>query len=93
MSRSLLAASLFLIWFLPIQAQESNKEKLEKQIAGLIIQLGDAKFEVREKAQKALIEIGKPALPRLREVAKGPDVEVAYRAGRIIREIEAPKKN
>src|SRR5262249_57165752 len=53
----------------------------------LIRQLGDDSFEVREKATQALIAIGEPAVPFLRQAAKSTDPEVVRRAERILQAI------
>ncbi|MBI3821090.1 MAG: hypothetical protein HY289_00245 [Planctomycetes bacterium] len=66
------------------------KAPAEKQIAELITKLGDSRFEVRRDAHKALVEIGKPALPQLRKAAEAPDVEIRVRAMQIIAQIEPP---
>ena len=51
---------------------EVNPEKL----LSLVKQLADDDFRVREKATKALLEIGPPAKAVLEEAAKDPDVEI-----------------
>ncbi len=51
-----------------------------KAIYGLLKQLADETFEVREKATTQLIALGPVALPFLREAAKDDDAEVARRA-------------
>ena len=50
----------------------------------LISQLGSDAFDVRERAEKALIELGKPALEPLREALQSDNPEVRFRAGRAI---------
>ena len=42
-----------------------------------IDKLGDSDFELREKAQEALIQIGEPAIPALKAAMKSGDAEVA----------------
>jgi HEAT repeat protein len=55
----------------------------------LIRQLGDDGFANREDAQNALIGIGKPALPGLRQaVADGMDPEIVWRARRLLKVVE-----
>jgi hypothetical protein len=92
MGRLLIAGGLALTLLGPLQAQEKDKKDANKQIAELISKLGDVRFEVRQGAHRALVEIGKPALPQLRTAANGGDVEIARRAEQIIRQIEAPPK-
>jgi hypothetical protein len=53
----------------------------------LIRQLGDDSFEVREKATQALIKMGEPAVPFLRQAAKSTDPEVVRRAERCLQAI------
>jgi hypothetical protein len=60
-----------------------------KRIAELVGNLADDEFVVREKAEKALIAIGKPALARLfKAVRTSGDLEVRRRANRIILQID-----
>ncbi|MBI5725232.1 MAG: HEAT repeat domain-containing protein [Planctomycetes bacterium] len=67
----------------PATAPAASQEEIKK----LIAQLGDKDFKVREAATKRLIEIGKPALPALRDVVKNnaSDSEAVERAKIIIR--------
>jgi hypothetical protein len=90
MSR-LLVAALTLLLAGPASAQEDKKKTpaTDKQVARLITKLGDALFEVRQSAYKALVKIGKPALPRLRKAAQGGEPEIEMRARKAIKEIEA----
>jgi hypothetical protein len=64
----------------PGKADAALAEKVQK----LIRQLGNDQYKVREEAGKQLVEIGRPAVPALREAMKGDDVEVKHRAGRIL---------
>ncbi|HMF12562.1 MAG TPA: hypothetical protein VKE94_09660 [Gemmataceae bacterium] len=50
------------------------------RIKELVEQLGDDSFDTREKATAALVAIGPPALPQLREAAEKGDTEVKRRA-------------
>jgi hypothetical protein len=59
-----------------------------ERIARLIKQLGNDDFEEREKAVKDLEAIGSPALPALREAARGGDVEVKARATALVHKME-----
>jgi hypothetical protein len=62
---------------------------LDKEINQLILQLGADKFATREKAQRALVQIGKPALEALRKtIASTTDAEVRRRAMRIVQVID-----
>jgi len=53
-------------------------------IDDLIAQLGDPVWAKREAASKALQKIGKAALPKLQEATHSKDVEVVWRAERLI---------
>ena len=91
MSRLLVVAALTLLSAGPASTQGGKKTTpaTDKQVAKLITKLGDALFEVREGAYKALVKIGKPALPRLRKAAQGGEPEIQMRARKAIKEIEA----
>jgi hypothetical protein len=54
----------------------------------LLEQLGDSSYTIRENAHRRLIEICRPVPDVLREATLSSDAEVAWRALRIIREIE-----
>jgi hypothetical protein len=56
--------------------------------AECVRKLGDEDFNVRDAAEKKLIQMGEAALPDLRKAAESPDVEVRERITRIIGEIE-----
>jgi hypothetical protein len=59
-------------------------EILQAKIDELIKQLGTEDWQVREKAQKELIDIGQPALASLKKALKSNDPEVCLRAKNII---------
>jgi len=67
----------------PGQPDESLKKKLEE----LIEQLGDDRWDLREKSTKELIKIGRPAVARLSEALRSTDLEVKWRADHILKEI------
>jgi hypothetical protein len=50
------------------------------KVRTLIDQLGDESFEKREQATAALIAVGAPAIPALRQAAESGDAEVTRRA-------------
>jgi hypothetical protein len=60
------------------------------EIAGLIAQLGDGDFHVRQRAAERLKEIGKPALPALRAALSAADPEIQMRAQELIDAITHP---
>jgi len=73
-------------------AKPADNAGVADEIAKLIKQLGDDNFDVREKAAGRLAEIGKPALPALKEATKSDDVETRQRAKRLVEKFEpAPK--
>ncbi len=61
---------------------------LGQDVEGWIKKLGASDFELREQAQKKLVEIGEPALKALREATKSDDAEIAIRAGEVVDFIE-----
>lgn len=61
---------------------------LEQKLAGLIKDLGSDEWARREEASQAIVKIGRPALPALREtVANSKDAEVIQRAKEAIAKI------
>ncbi len=60
-------------------------------IAGLIEQLGSAKFKRREEAQQQLIKIGSEVLPLLDTYLKTDDLEIIWRVGQIKEAIKNDK--
>jgi hypothetical protein len=89
------AAALCAIWVSPIVAQkpETSDAKLAARIARLVKQLDAPEFETREKAEKELLKIGKPALEAVAQAAKSPSAEVQIRAKRILATINASLRN
>ncbi len=65
--------------------------KMKARIAKLIKDLGSEKPEVRDAARKALVSVGRQALPALRAAAKSKDAEVADAATKLISKIEGAK--
>jgi hypothetical protein len=59
-----------------------------QRIDGLIRQLGDPAFAVRERAMTDLVACGMPAIGPLRQAKDDPDVEIARRAERCLERIE-----
>ena len=61
------------------------------EIGTLVRELGDADFRVREEATRRLRQIGRAAVPALREALGGDDPEVSSRADSLLRQIEKPR--
>jgi hypothetical protein len=59
-----------------------------QRIEGLIRQLGDPAYAVRERATGDLIAVGLPAVGTLRAAQNDPDFEIARRADRCLERIE-----
>jgi HEAT repeat protein len=62
-----------------------------KQVSHLIRQLGNDKFEVREKASRNLVALGPVALEILQKAQDDPDPEIARRAGECARQLNLEK--
>jgi len=84
---------LFLTLSVIIPLDESSKAAPEtKQLKKLIRDLGSDDFSVREKATQGLSEMGRPALPALRNALQNTDAEVRQRARRIMNSIQSSTK-
>jgi len=75
----------------PARATPDSPAVQSTDIPALVRQLGDADFRTREAAHKRLREIGKPAMPALRDALSGDDPEVCSRADSLLRQIERPR--
>lgn len=76
---------LLVLTLLPSPAQSAPDEA---RIDRLLQLLASPAIEEREKAQKELLEMGKPALPALRKAGGDSDVERQARIRKIIADIE-----
>ena len=91
----ILAKVLFLTVVVLIPLDDPSKAAAPdaKQLKKLIHDLGADEFSVREKATQALSEIGRPALPALREaLQQSTDAEVRQRARRVMDSIQTSTK-
>src|SRR5947209_5180929 len=59
-------------------------EATRTKVAELIRQMGAEEYDEREKASKAVVEIGAPARPQLREALTDGELEVRRRARRAL---------
>jgi HEAT repeat protein len=73
-----------------LRADEPRSGAPERDIKRLIDQLGSERFEDREQATHQLSNIGKAALPNLKEAANSPDAEVRRRAHELVEQMEPP---
>jgi hypothetical protein len=60
-----------------------------KEVDQLIAQLGDVDWNKRQAAQKALSELGRAAEPQLQTATKNKDMEIVYRAEKLLQAIKA----
>ena len=65
----------------------ANDPSIAKKAAEMIEQLGDDAWQVREKATRDLIALGRPAVAKLAEAARSGDAEVKWRAAHVLKEI------
>lgn len=57
---------------------------LSTAVDTLITRLGDDSYHVRDEAEQKLIKVGAPAFPALKKALKNTDLEVVFRAERIL---------
>jgi len=62
--------------------------KLDQELTDLTKSIGAEDFETRESASKRLVEMGRKAIPYLRNAAASTDPEVAQRARKVMELIE-----
>ena len=72
----------------PDTSREAALQAPERPLAGLIEDLANDKFRVRENASREIWKIGESALDVLQETAAKGDPEQAYRAAELIRKIQ-----
>jgi len=71
-----------------LQSLPPDPDRLAK-IPGLITELGDDKFDVRERASKQLQALGEIARPALTAALKSKDLEVSWRAKHLLSELDS----
>jgi hypothetical protein len=72
---------------LELKEPGANDPSIGKKAEELIEKLGDDSWELREKATREMITLGRPAVAKLQEALRSADAEVKWRAGHILREI------
>lgn len=72
----------------PAAADPEPTPEQAARIAQLLRELGDAKWEVRDRAYQALLDIGRPALGALRAAVNSQDPEVSGSAVRLVEDIQ-----
>jgi hypothetical protein len=65
----------------------ASDESVAKKVATLVEQLGDDEWEIREKATRELIAVGRPAVARLSESVQSKDAEIKWRSTHILKQI------
>ncbi len=58
--------------------------RLREDVQKLVLELGDASYAKREQAEKRLKNLGRLAIPSLKEALKSNDIEVVMRAERLL---------
>jgi hypothetical protein len=58
--------------------------KIKDEVRKLIADLGSPEYKQREDAEKRLTELGRLAIPALKDAIKSPDLEIVFRAERIL---------
>jgi 6-phosphogluconolactonase (cycloisomerase 2 family) len=80
--------SLLMLFVAELNGQEAESAaQLAARIDRLIVQLDDDKFQVREKAEAELTQIGEPALAKLTAASKDASAERSQRAAKVLKEI------
>ncbi len=79
-ARLLAASAAFAVGAALAMAQEHGASDESAKAVRLVRQLGDPSFRAREKASRAIVELGPPAKPALLAALSSPDAEVRRRA-------------
>ena len=87
MDSSNLAGAAFAVT-VNLQEPGANDPSIAKKVDELIEKLGDDSWESREKATKALIALGRPAVARILEASRSADAEVKWRSSHILKMIQ-----
>ena len=84
---------LMVLLFVFLNNQSKSSQISQPAISEMIQALGNASFELREKAEKDLGLVGEPALEQLRKARKSEDPEIRRRTESLIKKIEAESDN
>jgi len=79
-----LLAALILLAPAAATGVDAAPKELAARIQRLVRELADRDYDTRESASKALLRIGRPALPLLTPAVKDADAERAWRAKRLV---------
>ena len=74
-------------------AGSDDGDELDRRIARLIQQLGDAEYTVRQRAQHELARLGFAAFDALADAEQSDDIEIATQAKYLVRAIRADWTN
>ncbi|WP_435010742.1 hypothetical protein P12x_002021 [Tundrisphaera lichenicola] len=64
--------------------------RLQDRAKILVKQLGDDSYKIRESAEARLLELGPVSVPSLEDALKDQDVEIAFRAERLLLKLNRP---
>ncbi|HTQ40143.1 MAG TPA: PDZ domain-containing protein [Pirellulales bacterium] len=67
-----------------LQKADSGKQPGGVDIDQSIVRLGSSDFRTREEAVRQLVAAGRPAIEPLTKAARGDDLEISYRAVRVL---------
>lgn len=84
---------LMVLLFVFVNNRSNSSQISQPAISEMIKSLGDASFELREKAEKDLGLVGEPALEQLRKARKSEDPEIRRRTESLIKKIETESDN
>ncbi|NBR06248.1 MAG: hypothetical protein EBT92_10800 [Planctomycetes bacterium] len=84
---------LILLFFVLVNSRSNSSQISQSSISEMIQSLGNASFELREKAEKDLELVGEPALEQLRKARKSEDPEIRRRTESLIKKIETESDN
>ena len=84
---------LMVLLFVFVNNRSNSSQISQPAISEMIQALGNASFELREKAEKDLGLVGEPALEQLRKARKSEDPEIRRRTESLIKKIETESDN